>query len=189
MKKKKARVRFGIKNVHIFPITINESGEVSYGSPIALPGAVAMTLAPVGETTPFYADDIEYFSSTTNGGYDGTLELAYVTDEFLETIFSFKKDTKNILTENVDDEFKRFAMAFEFNTDATKERQIFYNCKANRPNVEGTTVAATKEVKTQTLNLQCRPAFDTGHVKSKTTSETDETVYNNWYKAVTLPVN
>ena len=52
-----------------------------YDTPIKLPGAVSLSLEQQGELTPFYADGIKYYVAASNGGYQGDLEMALITDE------------------------------------------------------------------------------------------------------------
>ena len=56
------KVKFGLSNVHIAPITAISNSEVTYGTPFALPGAVNLTLDPEGESADFYGDNTKYFS-------------------------------------------------------------------------------------------------------------------------------
>jgi phi13 family phage major tail protein len=74
------KVKYGLKNVHYAVIT-ESSGAVSYGTPVHIPGAVNLTLSPVGEKVRFAADDREdYFAENINNGYDGNLEMALIPD-------------------------------------------------------------------------------------------------------------
>ena len=49
------KVKFGIKNVHIFPITAWSDGVPTYGTVIDVPGTVSLTLDKNGDTNDFYA--------------------------------------------------------------------------------------------------------------------------------------
>ena len=60
------KVKFGFKNCYYAPITVSAGGEVSYGTPVALNGAVSMSLSASGDTTEFYADNSLYFSDVNN---------------------------------------------------------------------------------------------------------------------------
>lgn len=53
----KNKVKFGLSNVHIAKITETE-GEITYGTPFAMPGAVGLNADPEGDTTTFYADNM-----------------------------------------------------------------------------------------------------------------------------------
>ena len=55
------KVKFGLSNVHIAPITYSGSN-VTYGTIFELPGAVNLSLDPAGESADFYADNTKYFS-------------------------------------------------------------------------------------------------------------------------------
>ena len=76
------KVKFGLKNVHVAAVTEGEDGAYTFETPERIKGAVSMALSPVGDTTSFYADDEEYFTSIANNGYDGTLEMALIPNDF-----------------------------------------------------------------------------------------------------------
>ena len=54
MPNKKNKVKFNICNVHYALITVDEDGEVTFGTPVAMPGAVSLSLEPNGEPSNFY---------------------------------------------------------------------------------------------------------------------------------------
>ena len=82
MANKKNKVKFNICNVHYAPITVADEGKVSFGTPVAMPGAVSISMDPTGEPESFYADGIEYYVINNNQGYDGDLELAMIPETF-----------------------------------------------------------------------------------------------------------
>lgn len=53
------KVKFGLSNVHIAKIT-EVDGDITYGEPFAMPGAVSLTADPEGETAKFHADNVVY---------------------------------------------------------------------------------------------------------------------------------
>ena len=75
-------------------------------------------------------------------------------------------------------ELEHFAFLFEFDGDQRHIRHVLYNCVASRPSIEGETNEDSKEVKTDTLNLQATPLAN-GYVKAKTGTNTTDDVYNN----------
>lgn len=53
MSAKKNKVKFNICNVHYALITVDDDGEVTFGTPVAMPGAVSLSLEPNGEPSQF----------------------------------------------------------------------------------------------------------------------------------------
>lgn len=95
-------------------------------------------------------------------------------------------DGNGVLAENANVELEHFAFLFEFDGDQRHIRHVLYNCVASRPSIEGETNEDSKEVKTDTLNLQATPLAN-GYVKAKTGTNTTDDVYNKWYDAVYEP--
>ncbi len=186
MNKTKNKVRFGLKNAHYAKATFDEDGNVSYATPVRIPGAVSLALDPEGEVDNFYADDIVYYVLNNNSGYQGDLELALIPEDFLKDILHENEDANGVLAENANVEFERFALLFEFTGDAKAIRHVLYCCSASRPNMEGNTREQQKEVKTEQLTLTATPLAN-GYVKAKTGTNTSKAVYDNWYKSVYEP--
>lgn len=177
------KVKFGFKNCYYATITEGAGGTITYGTPVQLRGAVSMSLSPSGETTEFYADDGLYFSQPNNNGYEGTLELALIPEDFKLACLGATKDTNNVLTEDATRPNTPFALLCEFTGDDKARRFVFYHCMATRPDVASTTRGESLEVQTETLNLTIRPNAD-GVVKAETGDETTSTIYDGWYSEV-----
>ena len=182
------KIKFNLKNVHIAILTKSDQGDYTYATPVALPGAVSMSLEAQGESTPFYADGIVYYRSVSNLGYSGDLEIALVTDWFRENILKETKDTNGVFIEtNLDPSPVYFAMLFEFDGDNHSIRHVLYNCSVStRPNLESSTKEDTIEPGTETLSISA-DARDDGLIKAKSGDNTKAAVYQNWYQAVYIP--
>ncbi len=187
MPKKKNKVKFNICNVHYAILTVAEDGTFSFGAPVPMPGAVSLSLDANGEPSNFYADGYAYYTISNNMGYDGDLELAMVPESFRTDVLKEELDANNVLIENANVETENFALLFEFDGDVRKIRHVLYNCAASRPGIESQTNEDEVEVKTETLSIKATPLAN-GYVKAKTGDDTMDTVYQNWYSAVYLPV-
>ena len=187
MSEKNNKVKYNLKNAHYALITIAEDGTASYGNPTAIPGSVSISLDANGEPENFYADGIAYYVINNNMGYEGGLELALIPEDFRTEILKEELDDNGVLIENAQVELESFALLFEFDGDQRHIRHVLYNCAASRPGIEGKTNEDTREVQTETLTIKATP-LSSGLVKAKTGNTTDTTVYNDWYKAVYMPV-
>ena len=186
MSTKKNKVKFNICNVHYALITVDDDGEVTFGTPVAMPGAVSLSLEPNGEPSNFYADGYAYYTISNNMGYEGDLELAMVPESFRTDVLKESLDDNSVLVESANVETANFALLFEFDGDVKKIRHVLYNCSAARPNIESTTNEEEIEVQTETLAITAAPRAN-GYVKARTGDSTTDTVYTGWYTAVYLP--
>lgn len=177
------KVKFNIYDVY-YAVRTESGGTVTYATPKALAGAVSISLEPQGERTPFYADGIEYYTSTANNGYEGDLELALVPDGFLVDIFDEDVDSKKIQFEIATDEPKTFALSFTVDGDDGPVKFWFYNCVATRPAAASTTNTDTKEPQTESMTITARPEITTAYVRCKSTANTSDTELAAWNNAV-----
>ncbi|WP_027107142.1 major tail protein [Ligilactobacillus ceti] len=180
------KVKYNLKNVYAAKLNKTNDG-YNYEEPKRIPGAVSISLEAEGDSSPFYADGIVYFRSTSNNGYSGDLEIALIPEWFRTEILKEKLDTNGVLIENSEvTETEKFALLFEFDGDKKAIRHVMYNCSANRPSIESETKEESIEPGTETLSLTCDPRSD-GLVKSRTGDTTKDTTYNNWYSSVYIP--
>lgn len=178
------KVQFGLRNVHYAPYE-ELDGEITYDTPIAVPGAVSLTLTPRGELAEFYADNMIYYSAAANDGYDGTLSIATIPEQFaIDALGEEKDEDDGVLTEKSDARQKDFALMFEFEGDVKATRHVLYRCSANRPTITGETTTNTKEPQPNELTFISSARPGDFAVKTKTTADTSEEVYNNWYDEV-----
>ena len=183
---KKNKVKFNICNVHYALQTIGDNGDVSFGTPVPMSGAVSLSLDANGEPSNFYADGYAYYTISNNMGYEGDLELAMIPESFRTDVLKETLDTNKVLVENANVETANFALLFEFDGDVKKIRHVLYNCAASRPSIESQTNEDEIEVQTETLSVKATP-LASGYVKAKTGDDTTEKIYADWYKAVYLP--
>lgn len=185
------KIKYGLKNVYYAVAAIADDGSATYETPVRIPGAVNLSMEPQGDRDPFYADDIEYFVSISNTGYEGDLEIAMVPESFETDVLKAIEDSKGVLFEEVNPEIVHFALLFQFAGDKKNIRHCFYNCTAMRPTVEGETKGENIEPKTDSLSLSASSVYfaglDKDIVKARTKSDTDAETYNAWFDAVPSP--
>lgn len=181
-----SKVNYGIQDVYIAKIT-EDNGQITYGTPFAVKGAVGLNLDPEGgDATPFYADNIVYFMAPgVNNGYSGDLELAITPDDFLTQIMGQEKDSDGVVYETSDDTIARFALLFQAQGDSNNRRFCFYDCTATRPSRENNTKEDTIEPGTETIAIKMNPRTTDRMVKCYVDATTEnQSVYNAWFNAV-----
>ena len=185
------KIRYGISNVYYAVATIAANGTATYALPVALPGAVSLSMEPQGDRTPFYADNIEYYVSSSNTGYDGTLEVALLTDAFKKNILGYREDTKHVFVEDMEAQPIHFALIFQFEGDESGRRHVLYNCTAQRPGENGSTKNETIEPQTESISIRASgiyvSAISKWLVKAETTGTTATADYNSFLTAVYTP--
>lgn len=180
------KIKYGLRNVYYCKVTATDAttGAITYAStPVAIPGAVNLTLDAAGESSPFYADDVIYWMGDANNGYTGSLEIALLPDSFRTDILGEKVDTSGVYYEKADVETSEFALMFEFQGDADATRHCMYRCKATRPSVNGATKEASITPQTETLNLTAMARINDQIVKARC-PKTATTAYNSWFTSV-----
>lgn len=186
-----SKVKYGLKNVHYAVGTVATDGTITYGDPVEFPGAVSMSLDAQGERSVFYADDVEYYVTQNNQGYQGDLEVALVVDDFHKDVLGEFEDAKKVFLEDADAPTVYFALMGEFAEDVKAKRWCLYKCTASRPSTAGQTKGETVEPQTETVQITASPVYDSVTkkriVKASTYASTDATVYENWYESVYTP--
>lgn len=181
------KVRFGLKNCFYAPATIADDGTITFDTPVALPGAVSLSMDAEGENENFYADDGVYYVMANNAGYSGDLELAVIPDHFRQACLGETADANGLIYESAEADARPFALLFEFSGDQRKTRHVMYNCTASRPSVEGSTTEDTKAPQTESMSISAKPIPATGIVKAKTGPDTVDATYAAWFTTVQMP--
>ena len=173
------KIKYGIKNCHYAVATIAADGSATYGTVKPLPGAVNLSLEPQGDTSPFYADNIVYYTSVANNGYEGDLELAKVPEDFLKDVLGYVADKNGVLYEDANAPVVHFALIFQFEGDVHAKRHVMYNCVATRPTVKGATKEKGIEPQTETINITATTIY---------VPATEEAQYDAWNTDIYIPV-
>ena len=194
------KVKFGLKNVHYALVTETvvttgaDAGKIvsSYGDLKALAGAVSMSMSSSASKSVFRADNSDYYVSYGEGGYDGSLEVARVNEDFLKDVLGYVEDNDKILVES-GAAFKTvnyFALVFEFDGDQRETKHCLYKCSASRPDIASQTTGegGTTDPQTETLNITAVPRIDEDkYIHLQTQDTTTTAVIEAWYTAVPVP--
>lgn len=173
------KVQFGLKNVYY---AVLSSG--TYATPVAVTGAVSLSLDSEGETTKFYADDSIFYTSVADNGYSGSLEMARIPDQMLQDVWGFTLGgTSKVLTESNNVEAKPFALLFQIDGDQAETCFVMYNVAAERPSITSETIGETKEPQTQSIDITCSPDAN-NRVFARTTDLTPSATKSAWFTTV-----
>ena len=179
------KIKYGISKCYYAKIT-ETNGAIAYGTPVALPGAVSISLDQQGETNTFYADNIAYYTSNANNGYQGDLELALLPDSFRTDILGEQLDTTSgAYMEYGNAPTVEFALLFQFEGDENATRHCLYRCVASRPSVSGSTKEESIEPQTETVTITAMARESDELVKARCPH--DATAYANWFTEVVEP--
>lgn len=151
------KVRYGLSNVHVGTITVGDENEVTMSAPKAYPGAVNMTLSAQGDQSVFYADNVAYYVTNTNNGYEGELEMAYLYDWFEQEYLGNVESNEGMLVELASAPEQQAYIMFQFEGDKNATKYIIYNATFGRPDIEGSTKEDTTEPNTTTIPFTTVP--------------------------------
>lgn len=184
------KVRFGLKNVYYAVLT--EGSTNTFATPVAVPGAVSMTLDSNVSDGTFYADNISYYKTFANNGYTGTLELARIPDAMLKDIFGMTVGTDKILYESSGVNPKPFAMMFQIEGDQQEELNVLYRVvPTSKPSAGSQTVEETVEPVTQSFDFEALPlvtgvTVQQGLIKGRTVTDTTTAIRSAWFTQVQI---
>ena len=179
------KVKYGLKNVYYAVATDDGTGTLTYATPVAWKGAVNLSLDQNGDVNNFYADNIIYFTSSANNGYEGDFESALIPDSFRTDVLGEVLDAQGFYVEKTGNPTKEFALLFQFEGDESATRHCLYRCTATRPSVSGQTTEDSIEPQTETITITAMPRINDEVIKSRCPSTAS--AYATWFGAVVEP--
>ena len=166
------KVKFGLKNVTVFPITdavVEGVATETYGSPISIRGAVSLSMDPDGDLVKEYADDTIYWAGNASNDYSGTLEIERVPVAFETGLLGMTvNETTGEVQETESSQPKPFGLVFQVNGDKNKGRIYrFARCYCRRIGVGANTKNDNLTFDHDTLELvggKNASGFSKGHM-------------------------
>ena len=183
-----AKIKYGLSNVYYAIATDDGNGTLTYATPVAWKGAVSLSLDAQGDTNTFYADNVAYFTSNANNGYQGDFESALIPETFRTGVMGETLDAKGFYLEKSNQQGKEFALLFQFENDEKNTRHCLYRCVASRPATNGSTQEESIEPQTETITITAMPRISDNLIKSRCpyTSSTSSS-YATWFSSVQEP--
>lgn len=181
----KNKVKYNLRNVYYAPHTLGTSGEVTgFGTPVAWPGAVSISLDAENLETDFYADGYDYFFRRMNNGYSGDFESALVPESFKTDVLKYTADSAGVVVETGEEKPVNFALLFQFDGDASNTRHVLYNCAVGRPSIASATIGENADPQTETASITAKRLEGYGvHAYCDESSS----AYEGWNSAVYKP--
>ena len=185
------KVRFGLSNVHYAILT--EGSTNAWASPVAVPGAVNITVDANVASSDFYADNVSYYRTFANNGYNCTLEMARISEAMLADIWGITADSTGVVREKTGEQPKPFALMFQVEGDQDEELYLFYRClPSGKPSVGSQTTEESAEPVTQSFDFSALPLVtgadaQKGLIKAHTGASATTAVKSAWFTAVNVP--
>lgn len=180
------KIKYGLSNVYFAVAEDDGTGTLTYETPVAWPGAVSLSLDASGDKNDFFADNVIYFTTSANNGYEGDLESALIPEAFRTDVLGEVVDTKGFNVEYANASTVEFALLFQFEGDDKATRHCLYRCAASRPGVNGQTKENSIEPQTESVTITAMPRINDMVVKSRCPASAT-TPYNAWFTAVQEP--
>ena len=186
------KVRFGLSNVYYAVLT--EGSTNAWATPVAVPGAVSLSVDANVASSDLYADNVAYYRTFANNGYTGSLEMARIPDEMLKDIWGMTQDaTSKVIYEKTGVQPKPFALLFQVDGDQDNELNVLYRVlPSSKPAAGSQTTEESAEPVTQSFDLSALPlvtgaAEQLGLIKARTAHDTPDATKSAWFTAVNVP--
>lgn len=189
------RTRYGLSNVHI---AVYDETAGTYGSWIAIPGAVSLTSDSEANSTDFYADNVVYDVISVSSRETGTIEFAALENDIFKTLLGWADDSTSGLT-YLDTEPKNItvALGYEVSGNQGKLRGLRYNVKFSEPSDNANTVTESTDPDTISLDFTAigrdftigsgTSAVTKNVLKARVEEDAESDAWTNFFKKVLIP--
>jgi len=182
------KIKYGLRNVYAAKLTETVDGTTgavtyTYGTPRAWPGAVSMALDAQGSSEPFYADDEIYYVTTSNAGYSGAFECAYMPDWVRTELLGQTRNGDKVVIETSDDLPVPFALLYEMQTSDGPARFVEYDCILTRPSRGSATRTNSTTPRTDQTTITVMPRADRA-INAYVLKSEAPAIFEAWYSSV-----
>lgn len=161
------KVVFGVSNLHVCTYDVDsETGTVTLGTPLHVPGTVNISMDAESEENKFFADNVVYWSGYADNGYSGEIENALFDDTFKTTFLNWENIDNGGVAQIKGKQNKKVAMMFQIEGDAEARRGILYNVSLGHITRAYATTEETIEPQTATLPFTVNGDNGTGIIRA-----------------------
>ena len=182
------KITYGIKNVHYAQKTEAPDSSPIFGAVKAWQGADEVALPPVGDPIVIHADDVEYYRLPVNQGYEGSINVRQIPEDFKTSCLGEYKDANGVLIEKDGIKPDNFALLGEFQiadeSAVSAKRFALYDCSAGRPDLSGQTKGDTVDPKLFSVPITARPTKSDGIIKATIKKSDNAELFNSWFDSV-----
>lgn len=183
------KVKFGLSNVYVATRTESEGGVVTYGKPVALPGAVNASITRNSDQNVFYADNKAYFVANRKSSQEIELEIADIAKEVLTGYLGYIKSKNGSLLETDMTVTPAFALMFQIETDEKARKICYYNCTATESDEEYSTQEDSIDPTTSKIKATCTGEKVGDFVVFREIAYSGDSNYNTFFTTVTVPTS
>lgn len=176
------KVTFGLENVHWSKPTVETGGAITYSKPEKLSGSIELQLDPQSTDIKLKADNIDYYVSASNDGYTGKVIMYNVPEEFLQYAVGEEK-VGELIAERSNSQGKPITLLFQIEGDVHAVRHCLTQVVVKRPKVNSKTKDGSNFNNVE-LEFISSPRATDKVVKYKTSKNTSEETYNNFFNEV-----
>lgn len=179
------KVMYGVSNLHVGTFETDSDGNVTLGTPMAVPGTVRITLEPDSSESVFWADNVKYWTSYNDNGFTGEIENALFDDDFKTAFLNYIELDDGGIAQSKYERNKDVYFAFQADGDTDNRRMIVYNVALGHIQREHATTEDTIEPQTATLPFTA--TGDNGTGITRVSYPEDNPVYDTLFTNPPVP--
>lgn len=176
----KNKITFGLRACHYSLATQDNSGNWTFGTPKALPGAQEFSSEAVGGATNVYADDSLYATLVQNAGRTLTVKFTEISEDFKKEVLGYKELEDGNLVEIANAPIVTFAFGFQIDGDSAKRKVWYYLCNVTPLSEATKSKADSVEANSVTLNITARPIEVNDYLITCRKCEQDQSNYDTY---------